>query len=131
MRQHSFSGVVFALAAFVTACGGEVVIGLEEGDPAYLLDRVSGAVRLSDGRIVISNSGSVELRVYDAEGRYLQAIGRQGGGPGEFRRPDHIRRGAGETIEVWDAMLRPISVFDSQGRYVRRDDLRRVAPEAR
>ncbi|MGH7553985.1 MAG: 6-bladed beta-propeller [Longimicrobiales bacterium] len=156
--------MVFALAAFVTACGGErepdrppyvvrdsagieivessgplwplgqawqladsprVVIGLEDGDPRYLLDGVGGAVRLSDGRIVIANTGSVELRVYDGQGRYLQTIGRRGGGPGEFRRPDHIRRAAGDTIEVWDAMLGPISVFDPQGRYVRRENVDR------
>jgi hypothetical protein len=100
-----------------------VTIGLEDGDPRYLLDGVTGAFRLSDGRIVIANSGSVELRVYDAQGQYLQTIGRRGGGPGEFRRPDHIRRAAGDTIEVWDAMLGPISVFDPQGRYVRRENI--------
>ena len=40
---------------------------------------------LSDGRIAIVNQGSDEIRIYDANGRFVNTFGRKGGGPGEFR----------------------------------------------
>ncbi|MCH7716498.1 MAG: hypothetical protein IH876_10235 [Gemmatimonadetes bacterium] len=49
------------------------------------LFRVSGTLRLSDGRIVVANSGTHELRFYDAEETYLSSLGGEGGGPGEFQ----------------------------------------------
>src|SRR5690606_37218699 len=62
-----------------------VVIGRAEGEADDVLHSVSGAVRLRDGRIVIADGGSSELRFYDPQGRYRSTAGRRGGGPGEFR----------------------------------------------
>ncbi|WP_419943063.1 hypothetical protein [Candidatus Palauibacter sp.] len=59
-------------------------IGTAGGDPAYELFRVGGAMRLSDGRIVVANAGTGELRVYDPDGIHLASWGGQGDGPGEF-----------------------------------------------
>lgn len=59
-------------------------IGVLEDDPRYQFYQVVGAQQLSDGRIVVANSGTSELRFYDSAGRFLSASGRQGGGPGEF-----------------------------------------------
>src|SRR5690554_5500708 len=39
-------------------------IGMADGDPQYLLDRVTGAIRSADGGVVISNAGSAEVRYY-------------------------------------------------------------------
>ena len=61
-----------------------VDIGVAEGEEAYLLYRVSSARRLADGRIAVGNSGTHHVRLYDATGRFESALGRQGGGPGEF-----------------------------------------------
>lgn len=61
-----------------------VSIGVEEGDPAYQLYRVWSALRLPEGGIVVGNSGSSEVRFYDAEGRHVRSAGGTGGGPGEF-----------------------------------------------
>lgn len=61
-----------------------LVIGAEAGDELYQLHRVSDATSLPDGRIVIANSGSSELRVFDSEGVFIARAGRQGAGPGEF-----------------------------------------------
>jgi hypothetical protein len=44
-----------------------------------------GAVRsLTTGEIVVTNTGSGEIRFYDSAGIYLESIGRIGQGPGEF-----------------------------------------------
>jgi hypothetical protein len=58
--------------------------------------------------------------VNDAAGRHLQRVGRKGWGPGEFQRPDHLLRLAGDTIAVWDA-AGPVSLFDDKLRYIRRE----------
>jgi hypothetical protein len=62
-----------------------VTIGTVEGADEYQLFRVRSVRRLADGRIVIANSGTNELRFYDVDGTYLFTRGGEGGGPGEFR----------------------------------------------
>lgn len=61
-----------------------LTIGVVSGNPDYEFTRVVDAVRLADGPIVVADGP--RLRFYDAVGRHLSSIGRQGEGPGEFRR---------------------------------------------
>lgn len=97
----------------------EVEIGVLEGEEVYQLNRVRGATVLSDGRIVIANAGSAELRYYDASGRYLQTVGRRGGGPGEFQFVGIPYRLAGDSLLVGaDPGAHRLALFDLDGRYV-------------
>lgn len=73
-----------AAASLQVETTASLTLGVEEGDEALQLHRVSDAMRLPDGRIVIANSGTHELRLFDAGGKYLRSVGRRGGGPGEF-----------------------------------------------
>ncbi|MDE2980526.1 MAG: hypothetical protein OXU74_04945 [Gemmatimonadota bacterium] len=50
-----------------------VLIGLLEGKEPYMLHWATDATRLRDGRLVVANSGSNELRVFDADGVMLPA----------------------------------------------------------
>lgn len=52
----------------------EVEIGVLEGEAPYQLYRVRDAVRLPDGRIVIANGGSNELRYFAPDGRWLGTV---------------------------------------------------------
>jgi hypothetical protein len=54
-------------------------IGLLEGDPNYQFYLVAGAARLSDGGIAVANSGTHEIRFYDAAGTFISSAGRKGG----------------------------------------------------
>jgi hypothetical protein len=96
-----------------------VDIGVLEGESAYQLHQVMGALRLSDGRIVIANAGTEELRYYDASGVYLSASGRKGKGPGEFENLSRPRLFSGDSLLTWDWGNRRVSVFDPSGRFVR------------
>jgi len=96
-----------------------LTIGVTEGDAAYELYRTVAAARLSDGRIVLATSGTHELRFYDSAGTHLRSIGREGGGPGEFRMMGTLDRIAGDTLVVYDLMQRRVSIFDSDGAHVR------------
>lgn len=51
---------------------------------AFQFFGVSDAVFLTDGRLAVANAGAYELLVFDAQGRLLQRLGREGEGPGEF-----------------------------------------------
>src|SRR5688572_28859509 len=77
-------------------------IGEVDGDGPYLLSGVSNALRLGDGRIVLGNCGSAELRFYSATGKHIKTAGGRGGGPGEFQRLTRIFRAGGDTIGSYD-----------------------------
>ena len=99
-----------------------LTIGNRAGDP-YELSRVAGAVRLSDGRVIVANSSSSELRQFNADGNHVKSSGRQGPGPGEFTRIDALRRLPGDTLAVLDQQ-RVVKYFTSRGDHVRTVDLR-------
>jgi hypothetical protein len=84
-------------------------------DPVPLLDlstsgsglsheffRVSDAKFLPGGDIVVANAGTDEVRLYSPEGDLLQSIGREGEGPGEFRRILGLFLLRGDSIGVWE-----------------------------
>lgn len=93
-------------------------IGVREGAEPYQLHRARGSLRLGDGRIVVVNGGSQELRFFGPDGQYLSAVGGSGEGPGEFRFPTRIRKSSGDSLQVWDQSLMRVSFFDSQGAFL-------------
>lgn len=99
-------------------------IGVREGEEAYQLFRVGGSVRLTDGRIVVANTGSRELRVFGPDGVFQATIGRDGEGPGEFRWPSRIRMLGPDTILVWDQSLQLVSLFGLDGHFLAMAPLR-------
>ena len=96
-----------------------VSVGAAEERPGQQLHRITGAVRLSDGRLVIANGGSFQLLRYDSTGAYLGATGRAGDGPGEFRALSWVGRLPGDSVLTWDRGLNRVTVFTSDGEYAR------------
>jgi hypothetical protein len=94
-----------------------VVIGDVAGADEYLFDRIMGVQRLSDGRWVVADMGSSQLRYYNAAGRHVQSVGRSGEGPGEFGQVMGMYRLAGDTIAVDDFRNR-IHFIDGTGAFV-------------
>lgn len=91
-----------------------VTIGAVEGNPEYLLDIVTGATRLADGRIVISDRGSNSVRFYDSTGEFLTSVGRSGEGPGEYVWIRALWRCGGDSIFVFDLSW-AMDVYDTDG----------------
>lgn len=103
-----------------------VSIGVLEGEEPYMLLYVTHSARLSDGRIVLANSGTSEVRMFDASGTHLLSWGRSGEGPGEFMVLDHAGPWPGDSIVTWfTSWGGRISIFDSDGSYGRSFGLRR------
>ena len=80
-----------------------VEIGVLNGEAPYQLFRVADAARLGDGRIVVINGGTNELRVYGADGGHLATWGGEGEGPGEFLLMQSLVRWPGDSLAVWDS----------------------------
>ena len=73
-------------------------IGEVDGEDPYLLYLARDATRLNDGRIVVANRGTQELRVFDARGTCLETLGGEGEGPGEFTQLWSVERWPGDAI---------------------------------
>ena len=96
-----------------------VSIGALEGADPYLLDGVRDLLTLPDGRIVVANRGSHELRVFDAAGSHLATWGGEGEGPGEFNSLVQVERWPGDSVIAWYSQDRRLSVFDTEGNFGR------------
>jgi hypothetical protein len=97
-----------------------LTIGALDGPEEYQLYQVRRAHRLDDGRILVANGGSSEIRAYDASGLHLGSWGGQGQGPGEFVRMVRMDPWpVGDSVAVWDTGLRRLSVYATDGGFGR------------
>jgi hypothetical protein len=96
-----------------------LVIGAATGASDYEFARVSGAAMLSDGRIVVVDGGSYEIRLFDRDGRFLTRVGQRGQGPGEFMSISKLIVMPGDSLLVWDLSLRRSTVLSPDRRAVR------------
>ena len=94
-------------------------LGATDSDTTHEFSNVSGAVRLANGEIVVSDNGSRQLRWFSSAGMRRGTSGRRGAGPGEFGGRINVARYRRDTLVVWDANRHRWSVFDSAHRYVR------------
>ncbi len=95
-----------------------VQIGTLHGDAAYELDQANSAVRLVDGRILVANSGSEQLRYFDSAGKALGTVGREGQGPGEFDGVLGVYPGTHDSLIVFSSGNRRYTVVNDSGRYL-------------
>ena len=107
-----------ASEGWVFADQPSVDIGVVDGAADYQLFRVANTVRMTNGNIVVANSGTQEIRCYDTDGNHVWSAGGEGGGPGEFERLYRIAVFA-DSIIAFDSRYYRVSVFDTSGVYVR------------
>lgn len=93
-------------------------IGEVDGADPYLLD-ISDMLRMPDGRIIVADGVSRELRAFDTLGIHLATWGGAGEGPGEFRNLIRIDRWPGDSLVARWSQGNRLTVFDSQGNYGR------------
>lgn len=74
-------------------------IGVLEGQEEYQFVGVHAVNEAPDGSIFVQDSGLHMVRVFSSRGEFVRQIGRQGGGPGEFRFPSLLAV-AGDTVTV-------------------------------
>ena len=94
-----------------------VTIG-EDGTPQTEFLRIGGVIRTSSGNIIIANTSTNELRVFNSAGKFVKTYSRTGSGPGELERMHWIGR-SGDTLHVFDFKNRRISTFSATGGYLK------------
>ena len=86
-------------------------IGVLDGDPDYQFYQVSGALKLSDGRIAVTDIGTRQLRFFSQDGTFQAGFGREGEGPGEFQDIRIMGTLGSDTVVVLDGRQRRTSRF--------------------
>jgi hypothetical protein len=77
------------------------------------------AASLSDGRLVIVDGGSLEIRWFNADGSFSHRAGGRGEGPGELSRVQSGALLAGDSLVIFDPRNQRLTWFDSQGTLAR------------
>ena len=96
----------------------EFEVGGHDDRPEYTLFNVASATRLSDGRVVVANSGTSQLRYYGPDGAHLFDVAGEGGGPGELPFRFDLARRAADSLVVFSRDP-GLTWYDAEGRYVR------------
>lgn len=90
-------------------------IGALDAAEPYVFSRIWDATRLSDGRVVVVDELTTEIRVFDGRGRHLGTFGRVGDGPNEFGGPPFVESTDDDELVVWDGGHVRLSRFDAEG----------------
>lgn len=85
-------------------------------NPNVLVGDFSGVAVDSDGVIYAADTRLQKIHLYSPEGKYLDSLGREGKGPGEFTRIDPEMRILSDTLYVKDDRANRISLFNLQSR---------------
>lgn len=96
----------------------DVVWRVGEGDdPATSFATITSVAVGPDGRLLVWDSRTPALRVYSADGTLVRAVGRVGGGPGEYRRVNGIAALPDGRWVLWDGGNARINVYAADGTY--------------
>ena len=90
-------------------------IGATTGAAEYLLNGVVGAVRLSNGDIVLGEWSTGELRRYDGSGTFMWRAAGRGEGPGEHLFMQFVGSVAGDSLVTYDSGRARAQVFAPGG----------------
>lgn len=88
----------------------------EDGAPGELLEPGSMAVD-GWGRIYVADRKPAVIKLFDSTGAFVRLIGREGGGPGEFKIGFIAVRGS--HLVVQDPMQSRTSLFDTSGKFIK------------
>jgi hypothetical protein len=106
-------------AAWTVAQTPALDLGGVDAEAAHQFHMMMGAATLTDGRIVVANAGTQELRWFDGAGTLVARAGGEGQGPGEFTGLTSIGLLPGDSVIAYDGRQRRFSVFDASGAFVR------------
>lgn len=93
---------------------GPPTVVVAQGPGADFYD-VSGVVRLSDGRLVVADGGSSEVRYFAPDGTHLHSVGRRGEGPGEFALIQAVGPAGGDSVWVYDYGVQRVTILAPDG----------------
>jgi hypothetical protein len=95
-----------------------VTIGVSD-DPNQAFSQLAGFVVVDDGRVFALDMQDKKVKIYNSEGKFIRAFGREGQGPGELSMPSGISMTPKGELMVEDAMNRRLSYFSLEGEFLR------------
>lgn len=90
------------------------VVDIGGREDQALIMVVAGLVRGEE--IIVADVGAANLRWFDRAGRAIRTVGERGSGPGQFEYISWMGLLPGDSVGVWDAALRRLTVFDAAGK---------------
>lgn len=117
-QEPAWKGRIFREAVFELR--EDLVLGRRERDKEFKFIYVAGLGIDEEGNIYVLDSKAAEVKVFDANGRFLRVIGSPGQGPGEFQYPRFIqifeeRR----ELFIMDPHAQRFLYFSLEGDYLR------------
>ena len=95
----------------------QLIIGDDEEAPSEYLFYYPHIVRTdSQGNIYVKDARRAEVRVFDANGRYVTTVGKRGEGPGELREVFSMHVDGDGRVIVTDRMSRRLTIFTDMGK---------------
>ena len=82
-------------------------------------NRVLAVFRMREGRMLVVDEASRELRTYSSSGLLLRTAGGRGSGPGEFQAILSLKRFGRDSLFAFDQVLRRLSILDHSGNVAR------------
>ncbi|MGB9749970.1 MAG: stalk domain-containing protein [Caldisericia bacterium] len=103
---------------YILDLNGNIVnnIGDEISSPTYF---PQGIATLSDGTIVVANSGTSTISLFDKDGNFIKSFSSFGAAPGKIQYPLGIAVNSKDEIYVLDSGSHVIEVYDKDGKYLR------------
>lgn len=89
------------------------------GHAEPFLGSIGSVALLSDGRVVVEDNLTDEVRLFDATDASGRMLGGKGDGPGEFQNVRAVSVAPGDTIHVFDSRHNRVSTFTPEGVFVR------------
>ena len=112
---RTLSGSVWGDTAHLEA---EVTIGMLEGPDEYMIGNPTSIAVGPAGVIYMLDRQVPVIRAYGPDGSYIRDIGREGGGPGEYREPGAIATLPDGRLAVRDPGNTRVSIFSQTGEYL-------------
>lgn len=81
------------------------------GDTGFLFGSVTDAVILDDQRIAVLDGLARRVYLFEPDGELSDSLGREGDGPGEFRRPSRLGAAASSGVLVFDLLAQRVTHF--------------------
>lgn len=116
IRVHTTGGQTWPADARLES---EFSIGVLDGAPEYQFGNLRALAVGPDERIYVLDGHGPVIRMYAPDGTYLQDVGREGEGPGEYKRPDSgLAFLPDGRLALRDPGNGRISLYSADGAYV-------------
>lgn len=92
-----------------------IKLGLQEGPPHLLFDRIVG-VYISEGFVVVGDGGAKEVRILTRTGDLVRKFGREGDGPGEMRDLTRLWLDPAGRPAAYDGALKRLTIYRENDR---------------